>query len=104
METKLSRDTSKHFARAIQNFLTSEVRGKAIFLCVALLVIFFAINGLNVVNSYVGRDFMTAIESKDQGGFVRYALLYLRCSGRRPSRRCWRATRRTCSGSCGATG
>jgi putative ATP-binding cassette transporter len=81
METKLSRDTWHHFTRAIQNFLASEVRGRAIFLGVSLLLIFLAINGLNVVNSYVGRDFMTAIESKDRPGFVRYALLYVAVFG-----------------------
>jgi putative ATP-binding cassette transporter len=30
-----------------------------------------------VVNSYVGRDFMTAIENKNMGGFLYYALLYV---------------------------
>ncbi len=76
-ESRLSRQTWRHFANAIRNLLTSEVRGQAIFLCVALLLIFLAINGLNVINSYVGRDFMTAIESKDSAGFVRYAWLYV---------------------------
>ena len=36
-----------------------------------------AINGLNVVNSYVGRDFMTAIEQRSMRGFVSKALLYV---------------------------
>lgn len=76
-ESRLSRQTWRHFVNAIRNLLTSEVRGKAIFLCVALLLIFLAINALNVVNSYVGRDFMTAIESRDRAGFARYALLYV---------------------------
>jgi putative ATP-binding cassette transporter len=44
----------------------------------ALLVGFlFAITGLNVVNSYVARDFMTAIADRDMPGFTRQALLYL---------------------------
>ncbi len=76
-ESRLSRQTWVHFVNAIRNLLTSEVRGKAIFLCVSLLLIFFAINGLNVVNSYVGRDFMTAIESRDRAGFTRYAISYV---------------------------
>jgi putative ATP-binding cassette transporter len=42
-------------------------------LLVALLV---GINGLNVLNSYVGRDFMTAIEQRDGREFVRMALIY----------------------------
>ena len=37
----------------------------------------FAINGLNVLNSYVNRDFMTAIEHQNMDGFVYYALLYV---------------------------
>ncbi|MCW5891145.1 MAG: ABC transporter ATP-binding protein/permease [bacterium] len=76
-QSRLSRQTWRHFVNAIRNLLTSEVRGKAIFLCVALLLIFLAINGLNVVNSYVGRDFMTAIETRDRAGFFREALLYV---------------------------
>ena len=37
----------------------------------------FAISGLNVVNSYVGRDFMTAISVRDRAGFVRLATVYV---------------------------
>jgi len=76
-ETRITRETLQHFGGAIRNFLTSEVRGRAIFLCVALLLIFLAINALNVVNSYVGRDFMTAIESKDRAGFYQMAFWYV---------------------------
>jgi len=43
---------------------------------VGLLLLLIAINGLNVLNSYVGRDFMTAIERRDRTGFIRQALLY----------------------------
>ena len=44
----------------------------------ALLIAFaFTINGLNVLNSYVGRDFMTAIAHRDQTGFIRHAVLYV---------------------------
>ena len=42
--TRPDRETWKHFVRAIRNFLTSEVRARAIFLCGALLLIFLAIN------------------------------------------------------------
>src|SRR5205085_11959397 len=41
-----------------------------------LLLLLLAINGLNVLNSYVGRDFMTAIEHRDSREFVRMALVY----------------------------
>jgi putative ATP-binding cassette transporter len=36
-----------------------------------------AINGLNVVNSYVGRDFMTAIERRSMSGFLTQGMLYV---------------------------
>ena len=35
------------------------------------------INGLNVVNSCVGRDFFTSIEQKSMSGFAMYAVLYV---------------------------
>ena len=34
-------------------------------------------NGLNVLNSYVGRDFITAISHRDEAGFVREAVLFV---------------------------
>lgn len=70
------RETWLRFKRAVRSFRASPAgrRGLAWF---ALLVVFlFAINGLNVVNSYVGRDFISAIEHKDRGLFVRQAWLY----------------------------
>jgi len=44
---------------------------------VGLVTFLLVINALNVVNSYVGRDFITAITERDSRGFVRFALLYL---------------------------
>lgn len=76
-EARLSRETWRRFVAAIRNFATSEVGGKAAVLVATLLALLFAISGLNVLNSYVGRDFMTAIEHRDQAGFVREALRYL---------------------------
>jgi putative ATP-binding cassette transporter len=38
-----------------------------------LILLLLANNGLNVVNSYVGRDFMTAIEARRVPGFYEYA-------------------------------
>jgi putative ATP-binding cassette transporter len=43
----------------------------------ALLGLLLAINGLNVVNSYVGRDFMTAIEARSMSSFIAKGLLYI---------------------------
>jgi putative ATP-binding cassette transporter len=42
-----------------------------------LIAFLFAINGMNVVNSYVGRDFMTAIADRDEAELMRQALFYL---------------------------
>src|SRR5262249_37720492 len=72
----IGRQTATRLWRVIRNFVGSEVGGRAIAIAVGLLLLLLAINGLNVVNSYVGRDFMTAIERRDRGGFVRQALLY----------------------------
>ena len=73
----LNRQTLRRFGRAIGNLVTSEVGGRAKLLFAALLVFLFAINGLNVVNSYVGRDFMTAIAARSMDGFVRLAIAYV---------------------------
>jgi len=72
----IGRQTIARLWRVIRNFATSEVRRPAIAMGVGLLALLLAINGLNVLNSYVGRDFMTAIERRDRAAFVRQALLY----------------------------
>src|SRR5437763_8078964 len=73
----IDRRILRRFALAVWSFLTSEVRGRA-WTFVGLLVGFaLAINGLNVLNSYVGRDFMTAIVQKDQPHFIHEAVLYV---------------------------
>ena len=75
--TPLNRQTARRFARAVRDLLSSEVRGRAIGLLILLLTFALSVNGLNVVNSYVGRDFMTAIANRDMSGFLRMAILYL---------------------------
>ena len=73
--------------RTIRLFFSSETRWKAITWFAALLSLLLALSVLNVVNSYVGRDFMTAISDRRWKGFVTYAIVYL---GRlRRSRRSW---------------
>ena len=42
-----------------------------------LIALLIAFNALNVLNSYVGRDFMTAIASRDTVGFARQAVVYV---------------------------
>jgi len=58
-------------------FLKSPVGGKAKWLLAALFLLMFGINGMNVVNSFVGRHFMSAIESRDTAGFMRFAWWYV---------------------------
>lgn len=61
---------------AIGVFLNSHCGGKARLLLAALVVLMLCINGMNVANSYVGRNFMSAIEKRDANGFTHYAWLY----------------------------
>jgi len=71
------RATARRFIRAVKDFLTSEVRWQARGLFALLIAFALTVNGLNVINSYVGRDFMTAIAHRDQAGFIRQAVLYI---------------------------
>lgn len=65
------------FAMMLRELSRSEQGGRARALFTLLLLFMFAINGLNVISSYVNRDFMTAIENRDIDGFWSYAGLYL---------------------------
>lgn len=73
----ISRQTFKQLARAVLLFLKSPQSVKAKLLAAALLVLMLCINGMNVLNSFVGRDFMSSIEQRSASGFVRYAWLYV---------------------------
>jgi ABC-type uncharacterized transport system fused permease/ATPase subunit len=73
----LDLQTLRRFIRAVTELLTSELRRKAIVLLFLLLALALSVNGLNVVSSYVGRDFMTAIAYHDMAGFVWLAILYI---------------------------
>jgi vitamin B12/bleomycin/antimicrobial peptide transport system ATP-binding/permease protein len=68
--------TWKRFRGAIRMLIESKQGPKAILCAVSLFVLMLAINGLNVINSYIGRDFMSAIESRNRGAFQTQALLY----------------------------
>lgn len=73
----LNRQTWLRFVSAVRSIAGSEVGGKAKLLFAGLILLLFAINGLNVVNSYVGRDFMTAISERSMTGFVTLAFMYI---------------------------
>jgi vitamin B12/bleomycin/antimicrobial peptide transport system ATP-binding/permease protein len=73
----LNRQTWHRFLNAVRRLARSEVGGRAKLLFVGLILLLFAINGLNVVNSYVGRDFMTAIADRSMTGFITLAVAYI---------------------------
>src|SRR5919198_401780 len=63
--------------RAVRDFANSEVGWKAKLMFAGLVALLCGVNGLNVVNSYVGRNFMTAIADRNKAEFIRQALFYL---------------------------
>jgi len=65
------------FLRAVRNFFGSEVGWKAKLIFAGLVALLCAVNGLNVANSFVGRNFMTAIADRDRAEFIRQALFYV---------------------------
>jgi putative ATP-binding cassette transporter len=69
--------TWARFVRGVRNFAASEVGWKAGKLFAGLIAMLLGINALNVVNSYVGRDFMTAIANRDTDEFIWQAMVYV---------------------------
>ncbi len=73
----LNRSNWQRFSRGVRGFLHSEVGGKAKGFLALLIALLLAINGLNVLNSYVGRDFMTAIAERNTKVFIEQAIIYV---------------------------
>ncbi|WP_139556738.1 ABC transporter ATP-binding protein/permease [Methylotetracoccus oryzae] len=73
----IDRLTWIRFAGVVKALLSSEIGGRASTLIILLILLLLGINGLNVLNSYVGRDFMTAIANRDMVGFVWQAKIYV---------------------------
>jgi vitamin B12/bleomycin/antimicrobial peptide transport system ATP-binding/permease protein len=69
--------TAARFARAVKLFADSEVGWKAKWMFGILLALLCGANGLTVANSYVGRNFMTAIAERHSAEFVRQAMFYV---------------------------
>jgi len=69
------KSTAKRFLQAVRYFADSDVGWKAKSLFAALIALLCAANGLNVANSFVNRNFMTAIAGRDMAGFVRLAIV-----------------------------
>lgn len=65
------------FVRVAKPFWTSEARWQALGLLAALFTLLLTINGLNIVMSYVGRDFITALATRQAHQVYVFALIYL---------------------------
>ena len=98
--------TWTRWRKAVSSFAGSPDAGRrANVLFAALLGLLLAINGLNVVNSYVGRDFMTAIEQRSMSGFLCHGVSCTSASSRRPrSQQSCATSPRKASRCFGATG
>jgi len=74
----ISRATWARFFEMLKGIVADpKVGRKAILMFGALIGLLLLVNLLNVVNSYVGRDFMTSIERRNLGAFWSYAMLYV---------------------------
>ena len=74
---QITRLTWKRLCNALRMLVRSEQGPKAVMFAVTLILLMMAINGLNALNSYVGRDFMSAIENRNMGVFKQQALFYV---------------------------
>jgi putative ATP-binding cassette transporter len=71
------RETAARFAQAVRVFANSDVSSKAKLMFAALLALLCGASGLNVINSFVGRNFMSAIAERQTAEFVQQAILYV---------------------------
>ena len=69
--------TVARFFQAVGNFANSDAGRKAKLIFAALVGLLCLANGLNVLNSYVGRNFMTSIADRNKAEFVRQAIFYV---------------------------
>jgi len=75
-EAFIDKQTVDRFLLAVKIFASSEEGWMAKIMFAGLIALLLGVNGMNVLNNYVGRDFMTSIEHRDKDGFVRMALFY----------------------------
>ena len=76
-QSVFNREVFRRISRTLKAFLTSAVGRRARWLLGLLFGLMFCINGMNVVNSFVGKHFMSSIEMRNSDGFVRFAWLYV---------------------------
>jgi putative ATP-binding cassette transporter len=74
------RNVLRRFLELAAPFFKSELRYRALGLVVLVLSLSLTINGVGVIMSYIGRDFMTALQTKDSDLFwwklVEYLLAF----------------------------
>ncbi|SFH57110.1 ABC transporter ATP-binding protein/permease [Planctomicrobium piriforme] len=71
-----SRQVFRQLLASGSAFFRSRVGTKAKLFTGGLLLLMLCINGMNVVNSYINRYFMSAIQVRDMDGFTFYAWMY----------------------------
>lgn len=75
-KVQIVRLTWKRLKGSLLVLVKSDQGPKAVMFAVTLLLLIISINGLNVLNSFVGRYFMSAIENHNMGEFQRQAMFY----------------------------
>jgi putative ATP-binding cassette transporter len=72
-----AQEVSSRIRSEIRQLFAADRGRKAAIYCAVLFLLLLAINGLNVLNSYVGRDFISSIENKNWPRFIEKAWLYV---------------------------
>ncbi len=76
-KTSTFRQTWLRALWAARLFSKSDAGPKARVLAAALLTLMLGVNGLNVLSSYVSRNFMSAIAAQNMPGFIHHAILWI---------------------------
>ncbi len=74
---RFDRQTWRSFVSIAKPFFVSESRWQAYLLLMLLTLFGLAVSGINVLMSYVGRDFMTALSLRERDDFLRHLYRYL---------------------------
>lgn len=78
---KFDRRTLRRFIKLARPFFLSEQRWKARSLVVLLAMFSVSLSLFNVLMSYIGRDFMTALSLREKDEFIRHLYRYLLAFG-----------------------
>jgi putative ATP-binding cassette transporter len=75
--SRIDRNVIRRFFSLAAPFFRSELRYQALGLVALVLTLSLTINGIGVIMSYIGRDFMTALQTKDSSLFRGKLLQYI---------------------------